>query len=581
MAAISNRSGSGIGVSGPAFATAQPRPTPSATVAATHSGPTPQELRAAYDAYHGRFEGQDEGPLSQRGDGVPDLNVRSNRIRAIVNTGVDFLMGSSLTLCVTDQQADEDARRPGKKLQSVQVSATAKAAQQLIDAALGDDDERMTRFAKLATNGGIYGHVFVKLVEPRRGRASLSNPPRLVLLNPETVSIFTDPVDVDLVTRYRIEYQAGVEDGSNVPIRKRQDITRVDPDGDDATVAPGYDSDTYWQVQDFTARGATGGQFIADGPARDWPYKLPPIIEWQNYPNPGEAWGQADVTAGLVALNRQLRLVESNINTIGYLQGHPILWSTGTDTGGIKPTPGRIIDLEATDAKLDKVDASGNLDQLMNFAEQLRSDMDEESGVPGVATGRMEQMPRGQLSGVTIRLLYAPLLARTEHKRRLYGQGIRQLCQTILLLCGFDLPTIERLDVTLGWQDPLPADDVALAQTLVALQQVGFSQHTLIERADGDPDVEAQWKAEEAQAQTHAAARGQGMPGAQAYQQMPMPGMSANAPQKSAPGEDEPQASASGRPQQPAPSINHPAAVAARNRMKAAFGKPPTPNGQK
>jgi hypothetical protein len=556
-----------VGVSGPATAQADPRPQPLrlAVVAGVQDGPPAAELHAAWEAYEGRF-GDDDGPLRAQ-TGVPNLNVRVNRIKAIVNTGVDFLFGPGCTIRVTDaaaQAAPGDVQHSAKSA----PSATAKTAQAILDAVWGDDDQRLVTLSKLGFNGGVYGHVFVKVVPPRRGQASATNPPRLALLNPQTLRMETDPEDADLVVRYTIEYALTAPDGKT-PYRKRQTITRVDPLEDDAATGDdpsGGDDDTTWQVQNWEARGLAGESWQPVGAPQVWPYALPPISDWQNYPSPNTHWGQRDVSQSLVDLNAQLRLVESNINKIGFLQGHPYLYSSGADTGGIKPTPGTILDLGAPDAKIGAVDASGDLQQLMAFAETIRADMDEESGIPGVATGRMEAMPRGQVSGITMRLLYSAILARNEHKRRLYGQGIRQVCQTALLVCGMMLEEVKALAFELGWQDPLPTDDLAGAQTAVALQSIGYSQHTLIERTGGDPDVESQYRAEEQQSQMGAIMRGQAMP--------PAPGVPTSPAAPDAP----PQAAddADAPSQQGGVGVNpqHPAAVAARAKMKAAFGKP-------
>lgn len=565
-------SGSGSGVSGPAFAQAQPRPLPTTlTMQGAQDGPTAAELRAAWQAYDGRF-GDDDGPLARQA-GVPNLNVRSNRIKPIVNTGVDFLFGPGLTIRVTDDAAGAETDDLAHSA-NTRPSARAKQAQAILDATWGDDDQRLVTLSKLGINGGVYGHVFVKVVPPRRGVARADNPPRLALLNPETVTLETDPEDADLVVRFSVEY--ATTDAQGAPLRKRQTITRRDPDHDDEATnsdPSGGDDDTTWEVQNWEARGQTGQSFRPVGPAIAWPYALPPIADWQNYPNPNAHWGQRDVTDGLVALNRQLQLVESNINKIGFMQGHPILYSVGAETGGIKPTPGVIIDLGATDSKLDKVDAGGDLAQLMAFAATIRSDMDEESGVPGVATGRVDAMPRGQVSGITMKFLNASILARNEHKRRLFGQGIRQVCETVLVVCGMDTDAVAALTFELGWQDPLPSDDLAGAQTAVALQGIGYSEHTLIDRTGGDPDVESQYKAEESQAALAAAAHGQAlMPPPPAA---PPTAASAAQPaaQPATPGQ--PSASPAQKPaQKPAFDPNNPAAQRARARVKAAFGKP-------
>jgi len=522
-----------------------PRPQPSGqAVRGTKSGPTPQELRAAWRAYEGLFNAENErsdGPLTPQ-VGVPDLNVLSNRIKPIVNTGVDFLFGPSLTIAADDE-----------------------VAQKIIDATWGDDDLRMTLLSKSGVNGGVYGHVFFKVVPPKRGKPSVLNPPRLVLLNPETLSIETDPDDADLVVRFCIEYLTKDDMGNDM--RCRQTITRIDPDGDDADSGPdGLDADTTWEIQNFVAKGAAGNNWQPDGAPLPWPYQLPPIADWQNYPAPNSHWGQRDVTDTLVALNRQLRLVESNINKIGFLQGHPYVYSIGTNTGGVKLTPGQILDLEGDDAKLQALDAAGNLEQLMAFADAIRSDMDEESGIPGLALGRMKDIPRGTLSGIAMRLLNASALARTEHKRRLYGQGIRQVCQTALMVCGYDMQKAQDVEIKLTWQDPLPSDDLAEAQAAQTKMAFGYSNYTLIEETGGNPELEQERKQQEQQDSMTAFAHGTGTP--------PMdPNVLAASAQM---GNDQQQQQGE-EPQQPSPSsngggappINHPAAIAQRAKMAA------------
>jgi hypothetical protein len=478
---IPTMSGNGSGPSGPAAVTAPRRVSP---IAPTTDGPGVEQLRKQWNAYQGDFGAA--GKLAPLPDS-PDLNVASNRIKPMVNVGVDFLFGPMLSIKCSDD-----------------------AAQAIFSASWGDDDQRMVLLSKCGITGGVYGHTFVKVIAPRRGVASATNPPRLVLLNSENLTIQTDPDDCDVISAFVITYLS--KDAKGADLRVRQTITRVDPDDDDASIATGEDGDTTWSIQNSQAAGRTGGQFVNVGPAIPWPYPLPPIIDWQNYPAPNTHWGQPDVTLSLVDLNTQLRIIESNINTIGFLQGHAILYSTGADTGGIKPTPGRIIDLGAADAKLSAVTSSGDLAQLMAFAEALRGDMDEESGVPGVATNRIEALPRGTVSGVAVRLLYATLLARTEHKRRLYGQGIRQICQTVLLLCGWRMEDINALTIELGWQEPLPQDDLAMGQLALALQQIGWSQHSLITMTGGDPDMEAEYMKEEGQAKVNAVAKGMALP---------------------------------------------------------------------
>jgi hypothetical protein len=524
------------GVSGPAYAQATPRKDPLQT--STPAGPTITEKQEAWDAYIGNFK----GPLAQL-DQWPDLNVLSNRIGSFVRTGVDFLFGPLLKI----QHPNADA-------------------QKILDKVWGNEDQRMSTLAKLRINGGVFGHCLLKIVTPKRGAMSVDNPPRLVVQNPLLYNIQTDPNDCDMVDCYECIWASTDEDGA--ACQMRQTTTRVDPDFEDNNVPD--DADTHWEIQNWQ-RSGDGEAWMAVGPVILWPYIEAPLTDWQNYPNPNDRWGLRDVDDSVVNLNKALHLVESNINTQVYSGSFPYIFSTG-DTTGATPSPGAITDLGSPDAKVWTVAATGDVANNRAFAADIRANMDEATATPGVALGRMTELPRGQVSGIFIRLLYGSRLARTEHERRLYGQGIRAICKRILILCGQQAAAEQ--DVQLTWQDPLPQDDLAMAQMALALQQLGLSDHTVYQLIGQNYDVEQQYKASEAQDKMAAMAKGQALPPTgfpmPPADQIPAVPADQSVAQPPAPPLKPGQSPANGAP----PSlVNHPAAVQARQRMSAAFGK--------
>jgi hypothetical protein len=531
------------GVSGPANAGAgTPRADPIS--AGSAGGPSRAELRAAWDAYAGAFAGPLE-PLA----GQPNLNVLANRCGSIVRTGVDFLFGPVL---------------------KIQTQAGA-AAQAILDATWGDDDKRMTTLSKSRINGGAYGHVFVKIVTPRNKKPmSAENPPRIVVQNPEQYTVETDPDDCELVTRYICTWSA--YDAGGNPVLKRQTTTRIDPDDDDDSVAAGEDADTRWEIQNWIKADGTGddgpGSWEMDGPVMLWPYPFAPIVDWQNYPNPNDHWGARDVDDSVVNLNRALHLVESNTASVMYSQGHPWPFIIGADAGGITPTPGTITELPAG-ASVTQLNAAGDIPAMQGFAAQIRSDMDEASSTPGVATGRMSELPKGAMSGITVRLLYGPRIMRTEHERRLYGQGIRAVCRAALVLCGQETAAEDEVDLV--WQDPLPQDDLAMAQMALTLQQLGVSDHSIYALIGLNYDTEQEYKATEAKDAMKAAMQGGALP------VVGMPPMTQPGQPPADPNADPTQQ----QQQQPpnAPPMMHPAAIQARQAAQQAAGKKPTPGG--
>jgi hypothetical protein len=149
-----------------------------------------------------------------------------------------------------------------------------------------------------------------------------------------------------------------------------------------------------------------------------------------------------------------------------------------------------------------------DLKSSMDFASDLRVSMDELSRVPSVALGRLVDLPRGAISGATIRMLLEALIEKTEAKRLLYGHLVEELCQRLLWIGGFG----QGIEVTLHWIDLLPVDDQLAAQAALAYSQVGVPQKMIWQYLGFDPDALADMQADEQQAQVTAFSRGQGLP---------------------------------------------------------------------
>jgi hypothetical protein len=501
------------------------------------------QITDAWKAYRGDWHGK--MPLKvERGD--PDDNVLVNRCAPIVDKCVSFLFGEAPKIEVKAPDGKKDG---------------PKAAQDALEAALGDPDEFMTTLTMLAMNGGVSGQTFAKLVPAQPDEddpdSDADDYPRIVVQDPGNYWVVTAPDDVNCALQYVCEYDMAGLPGGKV-LTKRVVTERESPYSEQWHIC------TYVRerptIGDKAAgiianpyAGAQGEWLLID--EEEWPYDWSPIHDCMNLPNPNEYWGIADVTPDIIHLNSVLNYVESNINRIGRLHGTPFTYAVGIDAKDVTTAPGRIICFPSPDAKVGAVQWQGDIANLMAYAGDIRSDMDEQSRVPAVALGRLKEMPRGQLSGVALQLLFQPLIEKTTLKRRLYGKLIRDLCEHILEMIGFP-----GLKVHINWPNLLPVDDLAAAQTAQILQQIGVSADTLMQQLGYDPEAEAQKVADAAQKQLDMYAKGQGMPPAGNTG-----GTAPGAPVTSAPGP-------SGQEQQPGqqqPPTNHPAAVAQRNATKA------------
>jgi hypothetical protein len=383
----------------------------------------------------------------------------------------------------------------------------------------------MSLLSKLAMNGGVCGQAFMKLIPPQ-GQMKY---PRLVTLDPQIVRIVTPPDDCDLIQAFIIEYP-----GPN-DMQCKQIIARVDPDNL-AGIAGEYDLDDTWQIANFQRKnksfGGINSQWEQVGETQTWPYPFPPIFTCQNLPNPNESWGIPDLTQDLIRQNRVLNFIQSNTARIIKYHAHPKTWAKGIGSTQIQMAVDDLTILQSDSAQLQNLEMHGDLSSSLNFAATIRSDMDEQSRVPAVALGRQADLPKGNISGVALALMFQPLIEKTTMKRRSYGAMIRQLTRAALVIAGLiDIADYENYAVDIHWSSLLPNDDLQAAQTALILQQLGASTSTLLSGLGLDPENEAQKVEKEQARQVQNYSRGVGLPPAQP----PQPGQPGTAPTEATP----------------------------------------------
>ena len=435
-----------------------------------------KRIADAWKAYNGELD----KPL-QKMPGQPDDNVLSNRMQAVVDRGVDFLFGKELEMSV------EDGAPPD--------------AQLFLNGIWGKKEKRVPLLQRLAMNGAMAGQAFLRIVPS-------DDTYRLVAINPATVFVRTSPHDCDTVLLYCIEYSTtqGLN-GHDEEVYYHEEIQRIDPDDDGDDGDPFADTDATWQICHWTRIGDRGKWQMVGDPI-SWPYNFPPIFSCQNLPMPNDFWGKPDITSDLIAMNESLNLVQSNINRIEKMYGQPILYAVGTGESVIDIVPGKIIGLPLVESKIVSVPITSDVVTALDFAANLRSDIDEQSSVPGVATGRIADLPKGAISGIAIELLFMPLLKKTDKKRCLYGDMLIDVCVALLVLGKMD----KHITINLAWQYPLPNDDLPAVQAALAKKELNISNATLQRELGYDPVEEAELsKSEDAQALVNFS-KGQGMP---------------------------------------------------------------------
>ncbi len=396
------------------------------------------QFRRAWDAYYGRFT----KPLKVK-TGQSDDNVLVNFARVIVDKGISFLFGQDLQfeLDETQQTPEEDWLQ-----------------------ACWDANRKMIFLQKLALNGAVCGHVFVKIVAAPY--------PRLILLDPATVLPIWEPDDIEQVLKYRIQYPA-VDPQTGKPISIRQWIER---DG------------AIWRITDQVSRNGGTWQTTSE---TVWPHLWPPIVDCQNLPNPNEFWGLPDLPEDVLQLNQGINFVLSNLARIIRYHAHPKTWGRGFTANQLNIAVDETIVLPSPDAELRNLEMVSDLSSSIALYERLREALHEVTRVPEVATGKLDSA--GALSGVALNILYQPLLEKTETKRRTYGDLLIELNRRLLALGGYG----EDNRTVLHWAKLLPRDMLQERQAALLDHQLGVSKNTLLQQLGYDAEMEQQKRAEE------------------------------------------------------------------------------------
>lgn len=428
-----------------------------------------------------------ENPDAVVKDTVSQDNVKVNPARALVNTGVYFLFGDSRNSVAFESRPED----PDEANQVDQKPSWLKDLNQLWKA-----NKKDSWFLNWGISGGIHGQTFVKFVP--NGAGINNDIPRLVLLDPSIVDVETDPNDCEKVIKWIIEYVVEKEDGT--PLCRIQEIT---PNEENGRVVS-------WTMQDYEhemgfVNGAgwlpSAGEKNPVGPAEIWPYPWPPIETCQNIELPHVFWGMPDLDTASIDVIESIQRSMTSLNKIVRIHASPRMFAKGVMpdmAAEIDVSADNIITIPSVDGDLQVLQTLQNISPSVDFTEKLREDLYEMMQIPPIALGKFETASTS-ISGITLSILYAPLLQRTDLKRVSYGSMLVRLCQKALILMGHDLDSLEDLSVV--WPESMPGSAFLERQTLKEDQALGLSTRTVLERLGYNPDEELKNKEDETRAE--------------------------------------------------------------------------------
>lgn len=387
------------------------------------------------------YDGAAFKPLTIK-PGDPDDNVSVNYSAVTVDKGASFLFGKPL---------------------KIEVGAAGDGQGEDVLEDLWPAEQRSEDLIDLATNGSVFGHVWAKI-------ALSDGVPEVVVLDPLNMSAEWSPHNIRRVEQFTCQYNAQDETGNPVIYRER-------------TMRKGRHGLTGsgWLVIEDHSR--PGSMIWVEDHRYDWNYAFAPVFQVKNLPKANEFYGKPDLTPDVLDLCKYLARIDSIINRILRIHGYPRPVAKGIQKQQLEVGLDNILFLPHKDQSLELIEMKGDLQSALLFRKQLREGLAEVSHVPEVATSKVEDV--GQLSGRALKILYGPLLERTETKRLLYGRMLAALVAALVEVSG-----LSKQAVKLHWGDPLPGDPKEEAEVAVIKKQAGVSEDTLLREMGYDPENE-------------------------------------------------------------------------------------------
>jgi hypothetical protein len=275
--------------------------------------------------------------------------------------------------------------------------------------------------------------------------------PRLDVVNPAYVTMFTLPHDATMVWKYVIQYNfydvAGKEG-------IRREVTEQDAERDT------------WTVTTYEYSNATNWKFVPIDEPVIWQYDFPPIVHWQNLPNPYGAEGEPDLTPDVRTVQDKFNEVASNNSKIIRIFTHPMRYAKGL--GGVTKLevgPNDMPSLQG-DGDIVQLPALGDLAGSLAFQMFIKKSLFAITRTVDLDT---LQDKIGSLTNFGLKVIYQDMIAKINTKRQLFGDALIELVHRLLVLKG--LPSDEPGEIL--WPDILPINDVEKLTSLKTEIELG------------------------------------------------------------------------------------------------------------
>lgn len=312
-------------------------------------------------------------------------------------------------------------------------------------------NRKMQLLKRSAVYGAESGTCYVKILPDAAVTKEGKLIPRLVVLDPATVTMDALPEDIDTVYRYTIAYTI-----TDPVTNKEKGFRQVTE----------HDAETgYWNITDYES--INGARWTVTN-EQAWEWDFAPIVHWHNLPDVGSVYGRPDITADLIDLQDKINFVSSNTAKIIKYHAYPKTWARGfQNSGKIAWGVDEMITTTDANALIQNLEMQSDLSSSLSFIRYLRQALFDVSRAVDIDS-MADKL--GSLTNFGLRVLYQDAISKLEEKRGLYGEGIIEINHRLLALAG--APDTDGGEVK--WKDLLPTNETELSQAIKTDLELGL-----------------------------------------------------------------------------------------------------------
>jgi len=324
------------------------------------------------------------------------------------------------------------------------------AVQQYIDG-VWNANRKMQLLKRAAVYGAESGTCYMKILPDGAVTKDGKLIPRLVVLDPATVTMDALPEDIDTVYRYTIAY------------------TIPDPiTGKDKTIkqVTEHDAETgYWVITDYVSVNGSKWEVTNE---QVWEWDFAPIVHWHNLPDVGSVYGKPDITSDLIDLQDKINFVSSNTAKIIKYHAYPKTWARGfSNTTKVQWGVDDMVTTSDPNALIQNLEMQSDLSSSLNFIRYLRQALFDVSRAVDIDS-MADKL--GTLTNFGLRVLYQDALSKLEEKRGLYGEAIVEINHRLLALAG--APDTDGGEV--AWPDVMPVNETETSMAIRSDLELGL-----------------------------------------------------------------------------------------------------------